>query len=515
MTKVVILSVPWCEAFPLVAPALLSKCLQQAGIDSAGLDLNIKFIQEFYNKPYWSNLKIFLSNGYVDKQLNYRRMIIDLFKFIKRELLAINLEHNPTHLGLSIFTNESINFSYLLIHYIRKYLPHVKIIVGGRGIESDCSLEKKPHYQKYFDHGLADLIVVGDAETAIIESIKSNHDGIYFSKKQNQQDLDNIPAPDWSHYNFSLYSTLTDEFAPADRLAATFNPQAISITASKGCVRKCTFCDVDNYWPNYIYRDGANVARDIITTYRTTGIKNFEFTDNLINGSISHYRKMNTILAETIPREIAYSGYAIFRQKESMPAEDFRLASLAGCEAWGVGVESGSETVRYHMRKKFNNDDLDFGVKQLHKNNIRQTWCLMVGYPTETEDDFKETLNLLRRYKNYNNNGMISLNITQPFQLNQNTPLMQEEEFTSTLNWAHEGDSNHHERFFWVTPGNPGNNFLSRYKRWHQLIDLSEELGYSYHMRMALLFSKWRDELESLKQIYEQSNKKIFFFSRA
>lgn len=515
MTKVVIISVPWCEAFPLVAPALLSKCLQQSGIDAVGLDLNIKFINEFHNKPYWSNLKIFLSNGYVDKNLNYRRMVIDLLKFIKRELIQINLHHEPTHLGLSIFTNESINFSYLLIHYIRKYLPDVKIVIGGRGIESVCGVEHKPHYKKYFDHGLADLIVVGDAETAFINSLKSNYSGIYYSDKQNQEDLDNIPSPDWSHYDFSLYSTLTEKFAPVDRLAATFNPKAMSITASKGCVRKCTFCDVANFWPKYIYRDGGNVARDIIANYRSTGIKNFEFTDNLMNGSITHYRKMNTILAETIPKEITYSGYAIFRQKESMPAEDFRLAALAGCEAWGVGVESGSESVRYHMRKKFNNDDLDFGVKQLHKNSIRQTWCLMVGYPTETDDDFNETLKLLQRYKKYNSNGMISLNITQPFQLNHNTPLMQEEEFTSKFEWTHEGDSVNYDRFFWVTPGNPKNTFLTRYHRWHKLINLSEELGYSYHMKMALLVSKWRDELESLKLIYDQSNKKIFFFNKS
>lgn len=515
MTKVVIISVPWCEAFPLVAPALLSNCLKKADIDAVGLDLSIEFINEFHTKSYWNNLKIFLSNGYVDNKLNYRRLLIDVLKFIKKKLTNIKIAHNPTHIGLSIFTNESINFSYLLIHYIRKYLPDVKIVVGGRGIESICQVENKVYYQKYHDHGLADLIVVGDAETAFADSIKSDASGIYFANKQSQVDLDNIPVPDWDNYDFALYNKLTDKFAPVDKLSATFNPKAISITASKGCVRKCTFCDVANFWPNYIYRNGEKVAQDIISTYKSTGIKHFEFTDNLMNGSISHYRAMNKILADTIPRQIVYNGYAIFRQKESMPAEDFRLAAEAGCESWWVGVESGSEAVRYHMRKKFDNDDLDFGIKQLHLNDIQQTWCLMVGYPTETDKDFDDTINLLKRYKSMNGNGMISLNITQPFQLNHNTPLMQEEEFITKYNWTNEGVDQNHARFFWVTPENPGNNFLTRYNRWHKLIDLSQELNYSYHMRMTLLVTKWRDELESLKRIYDQSRKKVFFINSA
>ena len=42
------------------------------------------------------------------------------------------------------------------------------------------------------------------------------------------------------------------------------------------------------------------------------------------------------------------------------------------------------------MRKKFTNDDLDWFVTNLGKRKIKMKFLLIVGYPTETEEDFQE-----------------------------------------------------------------------------------------------------------------------------
>ena len=506
-TKVIILSIPYTEPLPMVAPVLLSACLTNVGISAKGIDLSIKFFDEFNHKPYWSALKYLFTIGKETKLS--RRAIIDLLKFIRRQLKLIQTEHDPEYLGLSIFTSESIDFSYLLIPYIRRYLPKTKIILGGRGLELTCGVYNIKYYEKYHKYGMADIIVVGDAETAIIEAIQNNHSGIYFSKQQTKEDLDLIPSPNWDDYDMSVYSKYHDNPIVKDENRPDIDSRYIAMSGSKGCIRQCTFCDVQFFWPKYIYREGANIARDIIQNYTATGIKNFYFTDNLINGSTSQYRTLNEVLAREIPNTINYSGYAIFRSKQYMPESDFELAKVAGCKEWSIGVESGSETVRFELKKNFTDDDMDHSIRHLSKNNITQTWLLMVGYPTETEQDYLATEELLRRYAHLNDS--IKLGITATFQLLSDSPLLMNTEYVKKYGLNYDFSSNL-SRYFWTADINPENTFDVRTDRFLRLVELSRQLGYTFSQWMPV--GKWVEELTHLKKLYENYKpKKIFVIS--
>jgi radical SAM superfamily enzyme YgiQ (UPF0313 family) len=510
MTQVVILSVPYTEPLPMVAPALLSACLNRNQIPAIGIDLSIEFLHEFIDKPYWSSLKNLLALGITPDKLSIQS-VKDILRFIRKQCKNIKKEHDPEYIGLSIFTNESINFSYILIPYIRKYLPNTKIMLGGRGLELLCGIENRAHYEKYYDHGMADICIVGDAETAIVDAIKNNETGIYFANQQTREDLDKIPVPQWTDYDFSFYKKFQNHklVNNEDNPMLGEDSHYFTITGSKGCVRQCTFCDVASFWPKYIYKDGEKIADEIIAAYNQTGMTNFIFTDNLINGSISHYKKMNIKLADTIPNTIKYSGYAIFRSKAQMPAEDFELAKTAGCNKWAVGVESGSEKVRYDMKKKFSNDDLDHGILNLHKNRILQTWLLMVGYPTETDKDYIETKNLLIRYASLSKDNMIMISVTPTFMILNNSPLIQNETLRDSYKINYDHSKQHLSRFFWTSETNPENTFETRYNRWYELINLSQDLGYTFNKEMPLI--KWKDELDNMKKIYnETKSKKVF-----
>jgi radical SAM superfamily enzyme YgiQ (UPF0313 family) len=506
--QVVILSVPYTEPLPMVAPVLLSACLNRAGISAKGLDFSIEFLDHFINKPYWPDIKNLLALGVAPAQKLSRRAIVDILKFTRRQLLKIKHSHDPEYIGLSLFTNESINFSYILIPYIRKYLPNTKIMLGGRGLELTCGVENRLFYEKYWNHGMADVLIVGDAETAIIEAIQNNVEGIYFAKPQTKDDLENIPIPDWDNYQFDLYKKFDNYKIQEGHDSPGDDPRYIAVTGSKGCVRHCSFCDVEAFWPNYIYRDGERIAEEIIVNYRKTGIRNFRFTDNLINGSISHYRKMNAKLAQEIPNQIQYKGYAIFRSKSQMPESDFELAKLAGCTSWSIGIESGSERVRYDMKKKFSNEDMDHGIINLHKNGISQSHLLIVGYPTETEQDYIETENYLKRYAHLNANGMIRVGITPTFMLLRNSPLITNPAYKNDLGLRFDLNNNL-DRYFWEVDLNPENTFEVRYNRWFKLIKLTQDLKYTIHVGMPI--EKWADELNHVKKIYDEKKfKKVY-----
>jgi len=483
------------------APALLAGCLQSAGISAKGIDFNAEFLNYFKDDSNLIQFKNFLCLGHTFQPKFNKTFFKKVLKFTKKFLFDLVEKHQPNYFGLSIFTSESLDFGLILSYVIRKYFPKIKIIAGGKGLETNSNLKEK-HYEVWIKNTIVFTIVVGDAESAIIDVINNNKLGLVHAAKQLKEDLDNIPLPIWKDYNFKLYSEIASIQDRTDTVIEPYFP----ITASKGCVRKCTFCDVANFWPEYIYRDPVKVAEEIIHNYNSTGVRNYLFTDNLINGSITNFRIMNQILSGKIPNTIKYRGYAIFRGKNQMPEEDFKLASIAGSQRWFIGVESGSEKIRYEMKKKFTNDDIDWTANLLYKYNIEQNWLLIVGYPSETEKDFSETKKLLKNFAHLATNGQIKIQITPTFMLLNNSPLIENPELKNYYG-LNLNDDKHADKF-WTSTKFLDNDYPTRSRRWKELVSLTETLGYQFGGGMPV--KKWQQEIENLDKIYSEKNVKIF-----
>ena len=61
---VVIVSLPYqTPGWPATAPALLSACLNKAGITAVPRDLAAEFNHEFIDRPYWPELLFYISQG--------------------------------------------------------------------------------------------------------------------------------------------------------------------------------------------------------------------------------------------------------------------------------------------------------------------------------------------------------------------------------------------------------------------------------------------------------------------
>lgn len=504
---VVILSVPYCEPLPLVAPVLLASCLQNQGVSARGVDFNADFLKHFSDQPYYSELKNFLTIGHLIRPKFPPGTYRQVMSYVKRYLQKICSTYAPRYIGLSIFTSESLDFGMIMSYVIRRYFPDIRIIAGGKGLEVNDPSGCK-HYESWINHNLADVIVVGDAEQEIVDTIKQDKKGVIFAPPQKKQDLDLVPLAQWNDYDLGIYSELSTQ---VDRPQQQEEPY-LAITASKGCVRQCTFCDVANFWPDFIYRDPIKVAEEIIHNYQATGIKKFKFTDNLINGSISNYRVMNQLLVEKIPRTISYEGYAIFRGKNQMPEEDFALASEAGCVYWSVGVESGSERLRYEMKKKFDDQDLDWSVRMLYRYRIQQNWLLMVGYPSETEYDFQCTMDLLTRYRTLARDGSITIQVTPTFSLLNNSPLLNNPELAQKYGLDHIRDGGPMVQKFWTSKVFLDNDFPTRSRRWKTLMAHAQLMGYQFGPGMPI--QKWKEEIDGLDKIYAQQKTKVIALHR-
>jgi hypothetical protein len=438
---------------PPLGPALLKGCLMREGMLAQTFDFNLEF-QLNFPKKYQTEIIAWMTTPEMTVNLDH----FNVYQEFLKECASKVLSCNPTSVGISVFSHESQRFAEDLCYHIRLCQQEIFIVVGGSGVIVNQNFYGKSWAELAIDSGLVDCVLIGEGELMIANIIKNQSRGIIKTSQLDKEELADLPVPNFTDYNL-------DAYGPRENLQ-------LPITASKGCVRSCTFCDVANLWPKFRYRRGENVATEMIEIYQSYGIKKFAFTDSLINGGLKPFREMNAVLSKRLPKTISYSGQFICRSQRDMPEDDFYLMRNGGCSRVSIGIESGSESVRNHMKKQFSNRDLHYTVNELLKNDIQQVWNIIVGYPTETEQDWQETLDLIYQYRNHNH--LIKIAPIGVFQMLQNTP-MTEPQMLSELD-IEMHIVNGYSEYGWVSSKNPKNNLRQRANNWKQLVSMLKDL---------------------------------------
>ena len=460
---------------PLIGVAQLKSMVEKHGFKCKLVDLNIDLLHRLDLEKYshlWRESDITFRNATLFDEFKE-----DGFDEICEEWANQLLSHNARWIGFSFFSYLSLRAGVLLSKHIKNINPDAKIIYGGAGIFK--------RIKNRISTKLYDAYITGEGEYALVELLKGNLDypGINANNFEQIKNLDELPFPDYSDAIFSLYPKEWKK-EPSDINFDAGQSRFISITGSRGCVRNCTFCDVAAHWPKFRYRSGKNITDEMIHIHNNYNSRDFHFTDSLINGSIKTLNDLCVSIIDAkkagkLAPEVNWSGQFICRNKEQQTAESYKLLVESGFASATIGIESGSESVRKHMKKHFSNDDIEFTFDHLAKHKIKIVILLIVGYPTETEKDFQDTLDFLTRYKKYNDIKMIQVNLGSPAYILENTPLeaMALSEFTG-LNGEPFNFKDH--RGSWTYKDN---TYKIRIQRWIRLYHHAEFLGYTMNAK--------------------------------
>ena len=384
----VITTVPWTDTDSLLmAPGVLKSSLTSAGISSVAMDLNQEVRQKVLASVHKKELiEFFVTQQVVEKA---RDEIHDLFNFMADRILS----HNPEWACISLFTHFCQISCRWLCFILKQRRPDLKIVIGGAG----CFISLKDidaYVVNLRSKKLVDYFISGDGEKSLPALLLGHADypGINMTTWKNLENLDNLPFPDYSDYDFGLYKI-----------------KAVGIWGSRGCVRDCTFCDIHEHWNRFQWRSADSIFTEMIKQHQMYGINLFLFADSLINGNQKEYRKLIRLLADynnqqPADNRIRWTSFFIFRPQTQMSEEDWRLTAESGALMLLVGVESFVDHIREHLKKKFNNQDLDYGLRMAKKYNINLTLLLIVGYVTETEQDHQEQLQWIRDNSHYAGN---------------------------------------------------------------------------------------------------------------
>lgn len=367
MVEIVFFTIPKISVdTPPAGPAVLKAYLKKKNIESIYYDWNRDFFDICEDKSYW---KFGTVDGNKLQDKEFDRLWNINFQWICK-YFSDNIPESCKFIGLSLFSFESAYAAEKLCLFLREYFPTKKIVIGGPGSNTIT--------KKLLKNNLIDYSIPGDGEEALVSLIKgNNHPGINAYYIDKDLPMDDIPVGDFDDLDLQKYKG------------------GVYIRASKGCVLNCTFCDVRTLWPKYQFQSPEKIVEDIKTlTKKYPEIKNIKFADSLLNGSTSKFRQLLTLMAqEKFP--VDFEAKIIIRPTNQMPEEDYKLMSEANFKVVLPGVESGSEKVRAHMGKIFSNDDLTFFLDNMQKYKMQALFLFIIGYITETEEDFQETLDLI------------------------------------------------------------------------------------------------------------------------
>ena len=457
MSDVVIASLPFVETRePLMAPALLKGVVKNAGLSCFVFDFNaeVRHIIKDYSLELREKIELwFLYKDYHD-DIEVKKTVNDLANYVADRLLSLS----PKYICLSLFCNTARLFNAYVCRIIKQEKKYdVKIIIGGNAVFTD-EKSQRPYAKILQNAKLIDHYIVGDGEEPLYNFFanETNASGVDKDEFQVLEDLSQQPFSDYDDLNWNLYTK-----------------KRLPMYASRGCVRRCTFCDVYKLWKKFKLRSPEIVFQEMIYQIDNTGITDFYFRDSLINGSISQFRKLLTMIADynsCHEQKITWTSFFIFRPQHQMPESDWKLIADSGGYNLVVGVESLVDNVRYHMRKKFTNADIDYGLQMGKKYNVSFIFLLIIGYVTETNQDFDDALKWLDEHTEYIGMPLQAMSVGGTLTVTDLTDLYQHaEDFDIRL-----GETT----YLWENV-TIGLDYATREKRKEQFLEHARKLGYN------------------------------------
>lgn len=309
-----------------------------------------------------------LGLGYLEAVLikeGYKVTVADL----RDKNIDVSLIPDAPIIGITATTGEIVAAKEIA-SLVKKRNPKAFTVVGGAHatyLPKDCM-------------GCFDLVVVGEAEYAILELVKRGHPGgtVYAGPISN---LDALPFP--TRYPFSFSETLFEGAGYGK------GPPTTSIITSRGCPYTCSFCQSE---PRPVrFRSPENVAEEIREIVKKWDCRHFRFEDD------SFTLKRERVFDICRLLEPLKTHWRAHTRSDLFDKDMARAMRLAGCNEVGFGVESADQWVLDIVNKKETLEQHIKAIRTAEDSGMKAKAFFMTGLPSETDEIVSLTREFLEK----------------------------------------------------------------------------------------------------------------------
>jgi anaerobic magnesium-protoporphyrin IX monomethyl ester cyclase len=206
------------------------------------------------------------------------------------------------------------------------------------------------------------------------------------------EDLDSLPFPAWDLPDLPAYSRIQNMngWRKGKRYSAIFT--------SRGCPYSCGYCH-DIFGRKVRWRSPENVLAEIDLLRSRYGVDEFQIFDDIFNLDKERMRKIFHGVADRYGEDRPYFCFPNGLRGDLLDEEDVAALRRGGTYQVTVAVETASPRLQTLIKKRVDLEKVTEAIRLCNEAGILVRAFFMLGLPTETPDEIKQTIRFARRSK--------------------------------------------------------------------------------------------------------------------
>lgn len=319
---------------------------------------------------------------------------------IWQETIQQIVDFNPDYVGITMFT-ANFRAAQIIARGIKKINPLIKIVVGG--VHPTLAPEE------VMQESLFDFVITGEGEYAM-SRLCSGVQPLLIVGLGYRDSLGRVHINNSMPYKEFIINL---DYLPFPARDLIINPHENTdfgmLVTGRGCAFNCTFCASPAMWGSkpVRLRSVDNIMQELHQIKDLYPHNVIYFEDDTFT-----MKKSRTIeLCKRIINSDINIKWKCDTRADCVDEELLEYMKVAGCITIKIGVESGSDRILKSINKRVSKDRLLQAARNIKKYNIPLTIYLMTGFPNETDEDLKQTIEFAKEIDpNY-----CSLSILAPY----------------------------------------------------------------------------------------------------
>jgi ribosomal peptide maturation radical SAM protein 1 len=291
--------------------------------------------------------------------------------------------HKYGLVGFSI-NHDQLFSSLVMAGWIKDSHPDIKIVFGGRSVSGKLGqsvLESFPQ---------VDWCIDGEGEIALVSLLREMQEGkgvaeenvpglmyrrdcrVLCNPQRQLPDLNSLPDPDFDHYFRQIETGAT--------LSGREIQPYLPIEMSRGCSFNCAYCSERNFFKGLRHRPAGEISESLARLFKLYRIPSIFLIAQMVTPG--HCRELFDEIASHD------SDYKLFAEiRANLSKDDLVAMKKAGMTQVQIGIEALDSNLLRKMNKGTRLMDNLRILKHCEEIGIRHVSNLIVGFPTETQDD--------------------------------------------------------------------------------------------------------------------------------